>query len=129
MPLSEEEQRLLDEMERNLYKREADTVSVATGPRTVNYTRVAIGLLVVVLGIGIVLAGVATKVIVVGALGFAAAVVGLLIAFSASKPAADGESAGTSGTGASGSSGGKAKSGTSFMDRMSDEWDKRQERD
>ncbi|MGO1392640.1 DUF3040 domain-containing protein [Agrococcus casei] len=129
MPLSEEEQRLLDEMERNLYKREADTVSVSTGPRTVNYTRVAIGLLIVLVGLGIVLAGVATKLIVIGAVGFVAAVAGLVVAFSASKPAAESDAESGGKAGASGSSGGKAKTGSSFMDRMSDEWDKRQERD
>lgn len=126
MPLSDEEQRLLDEMERNLYKREADTVSVASGPRTVNYTRVALGLLLVLGGIGIAIAGVATKLIIVGVLGFAAAVAGILLAVSASKPA-DAEAADATGNPKTG--GGKATSGTSFMDRMNDEWDKRQERD
>lgn len=41
MGLSEHEQRLLDEMERNLYKHEADIVNTSAGPRTVNYTKVA----------------------------------------------------------------------------------------
>ena len=127
MPLSEEEQRLLDEMERNLYKREADTVSVASGPRTVNYTRVALGLLLLLGGIAIAIAGVATKLIIVGVLGFAAAVVGLFVAVSASKPA-DADSADPSRPSRTRDDG-PAKTGTSFMDRMNDEWDKRQERD
>lgn len=127
MPLSEEEQRLLDEMERNLYKREADTVSVASGPRTVNYTRVALGLLLAVIGVAIALAGVATKLIIVGVVGFAAIVAGLIVAASASKPAAEEQDA--SQRGSSGKPGGRTKSSTSFMDRMNDEWEKRQERD
>ena len=127
MPLSEEEQRLLDEMERNLYKREADTVSVASGPRTVNYTRVALGLLLLLGGIAIAIAGVATKLIIVGVLGFAAAVAGLFVAVSASKPA-DADASDTSRPTRT-RDGGPAKTGTSFMDRMNDEWDKRQERD
>ena len=127
MPLSEEEQRLLDEMERNLYKREADTVSVASGPRTVNYTRVALGLLLLLGGIAIAIAGVATKLIIVGVLGFAAAVAGLFVAVSASKPV-DADASDTSRPTRT-RDGGPAKTGTSFMDRMNDEWDKRQERD
>lgn len=120
MPLSEEEQRLLDEMERNLYKKEADTVSVSSGPRTVNYTRVAMGLLLAVAGLGIIIAGVALKFIIIGVAGFAAAVGGVLVMMSASKPA-DAEEAGSSKPKQQGSR-------PSFMDKMSEEWDKRQER-
>ena len=48
MGLSEHEQRLLDEMERNLYKHEADIVDTSGGPRTVDYTKVAFGVLGIV---------------------------------------------------------------------------------
>ena len=121
MPLSEEEQRLLDEMERNLYKNEADTVSVATGPRTVDYTRVALGLLVGAAGIAAIVAGVATKLMLIGVLGFAISVVGVLVMMSASKPADSGKSGGA---GRAPKSGGTP----SFMEKMSNEWDERQER-
>lgn len=119
MPLSEEEQRLLDEMERNLYKKEADTVSVSAGPRTVNYTRVAIGLLLAAAGLGVIILGVVLKFMIIGVAGFGAAVAGVLVMMSASKPAeASGEK-----PGAAKSDGGRP----SFMDKMSQEWDKRQD--
>ena len=120
MPLSEEEQRLLDEMERNLYKKEADTVSVSAGPRTVDYTRVAIGLLLAVAGLGIIIAGVAMKLIFIGVIGFAGSVAGILVMMSASKPA----DAARKDSGKPKQQGDKP----SFMDKMSQEWDKRQER-
>lgn len=120
MPLSEEEQRLLDEMERNLYKKEADTVSVSSGPRTVDYTRVAIGLLLAVVGLGIIIVGVVMKLMFIGVIGFAASVAGILVMMSASKPA----DAAKKGSGKPKRQGDKP----SFMDKMSQEWDKRQER-
>lgn len=119
MPLSEEEQRLLEEMERNLYKNEADTVSVSTGPRSVDYTRVALGLLLVAVGIAVIIAGVAFKLMLIGVLGFAASVGGVLVMMSGSKPADSGQDR---------PSGAKGDGGSSFMDRLSQEWDKRQER-
>lgn len=117
MPLSEEEQRLLDEMERNLYKNQADTVSVSTGPRLVNYTRVALGLLLVAVGLAVIVAGVALKLIILGVLGFAVSVGGVLVMMSASKPADSADAP----------AGGEKPQGSSFMDRLSQEWDKRQE--
>ena len=93
MGLSEHEQRLLDEMERNLYKHEADIVNTSAGPRTVNYTKVAVGVLGVVVGLVLVIVGVSAKLLIVGVAGFAVAVVGALWALSASKPATSEEAA------------------------------------
>lgn len=122
MPLSEQEQRLLDEMERNLYKNEADIVETSTGPRTINFSRVALGLFVLVVGIGIVVVGVAVNLPIVGVAGFGVAVVGALLALSANRPAAPAHEADTRPGAAKNE---KRPASGGLMDRLSDRWDQR----
>jgi len=43
MPLSEQEQRLLDEMERNLYRNDADFVAAVSGRGRPNYRSIVLG--------------------------------------------------------------------------------------
>ncbi len=124
MPLSNEEQRLLDEMERNLYKHEADIVQTGGGPRVVNYTRVALGLLLVVAGLALVVVGVFVQLFIVGVAGFGVAVLGALLALSSSKPVDDEGAVRAEPQGHRGAA--SAAKRTSLMDRLSDEWDKRQ---
>lgn len=124
MPLSEQEQRLLEEMERNLYKHEADIVSTAGGPRTVNYTRVALGIALVAAGLAVIVGGVAMQLLAVGLLGFVLSVGGALLALTASKPA-DPQTQLRSNSKSAPSQGGSQR--RSLMDRLSDEWDKRQQ--
>jgi len=71
MPLSENEQRLLDEMERNLYKNEADVMSTSGLVRAPNYTAIGIGVVVGLVGIVTMIIGVYADVTLVGILGFA----------------------------------------------------------
>ncbi|GEK80781.1 DUF3040 domain-containing protein [Agrococcus baldri] len=125
MGLSEHEQRLLDEMERNLYKHEADIVNTSAGPRTVNYTKVAVGVLGVVIGLVLVIVGVSAKLLIVGVAGFAVAVVGALWALSASRPATTEE---TAAKGGARSGPAPAKQSPSLMDRLAQEWDDRNQR-
>ncbi|MFT2691436.1 DUF3040 domain-containing protein [Clavibacter zhangzhiyongii] len=83
MPLSEQEQRLLEEMERSLYRNDADFVATVSGRRSrPNYTMVVVGVLVIVLGIAALAAGVITKLAIIGILGFAIMIVGALLIFS-----------------------------------------------
>lgn len=125
MPLSEQEQRLLDEMERNLYKHEADIVSTSSGPRTVNYTRVALGIALVAAGLAVVVVGVVVQIALVGVGGFGLAVAGAMVALTASKPADPSDEA--KGGASTGGAAPKARNRSSIMDRLSDEWDKRQQ--
>ncbi len=60
MPLSEHEQRLLEEMERNLYKNEADVVNTSDFRRTPNYTAIAVGVLMGLVGIATMVVGVSS---------------------------------------------------------------------
>lgn len=124
MPLSEQEQRLLDEMERNLYKHEADIVSTSSGPRTVNYTRVALGIALVAAGLAVVVVGVVVQIALIGVAGFGLAVGGAMLALTASRPAEAGEE---SGEAPKGGAAPKARSRSSLMERLNDEWDKRQQ--
>lgn len=118
MPLSEHEQRLLEEMERSLYHNDADFVA-AVGNRggRRNYRTIVIGLLIALVGIAAIISGVALRVPVVGIIGFVVMFVGVLLALS--RPRQE------SGAAADQSSPAAARPG--FMDRLNERWDKRQD--
>src|SRR5947209_16253882 len=81
MPLSEQEQRLLDEMERSLYHGDADFVAAVGRVRTgVNYSALIGGALLAIAGVGILLVGVLLHSWPVGILGFVAMFGGVLLA-------------------------------------------------
>jgi DUF3040 family protein len=115
MPLSEQEQRLLDEMERSLYHGDADFVaSVGRARGRISYGAVIGGVLLAAAGIAVLVLGVVLHSWPVGALGFVAMFGGVLIAMgvrSRSVPAAF--PAGTTGPRAG------------FMDRLSQRWERR----
>jgi hypothetical protein len=126
MPLSEQEQRLLEEMERSLYHNDADFVATVSGRRSrPNYTMVVVGVLVIVLGIAALAAGVITKLAVIGILGFAIMIVGALLIFSPRGTVAD-ASAPTAPRGPGRGTGKRPNSSSSFMDRINERWEKRQ---
>ncbi len=118
MPLSEQEQRLLDEMERGLYRNDADFVAtVGSHGSRPNYRMIVIGSLLGVLGIVGIVTGVVTQLMIIGVVGFLVMFVGVLLALRRS-PAPE----------ASAEPGGKSYARhASFMDRMNDRWDKRQD--
>ena len=85
MPLSEHEQRLLDQMERALY---AEDPKFATSLRSANGVRASrgravLGVLGVLVGLGLILAGVSSTIIALGVGGFALMLLGAVIAYSA----------------------------------------------
>ncbi|MFB8190965.1 DUF3040 domain-containing protein [Microbacterium sp. NPDC055988] len=122
MPLSEQEQRLLDEMERHLLHNDADVVSAPSGDRALSYRNLVYGALLLLAGVGGLVAGVilgGVWGIVVGVIGFAAMLAGVMIAVMPvrrSTPAEPRERT-TS----------KRQDSASFMDRMNDRWDRRQD--
>ncbi|MFP7760285.1 DUF3040 domain-containing protein [Marisediminicola sp. LYQ134] len=129
MPLSEHEQRLLEEMERNLYQNDADFVATVGAARgRTNYTLIVVGILTAVLGIGLIVTGVITQLPLVGILGFVIMFGGALLAISPGRKtgppvepsAAERERSSNRMPTAGRSSGG-------FMDRMNDRWEKRQD--
>ena len=129
MPLSEHEQRLLEEMERNLYHNDADFVATVGNHRgKPNYTLIVIGILGAVLGIGVVVFGVILRQPIIGVLGFVVMFVGALVALSPPRgsnvpqePSADERA------GASRRSGATGTNQSGFMDRINERWEKRQE--
>ena len=134
MPLSEHEQRMLEEMERNLYHNDADFVAtVGTRRGKPNYTIIVVGILLGVLGIGIIVTGVLLKQPLIGVVGFIVMFGGVLLAVSppgkSSIPqepsAAERAGASSARSGANGRSAASGGSRGGFMDRMNERWDKR----
>jgi len=126
MPLSEHEQRLLEEMERSLYSNDADFVATVSprGTRP-NYRRIALGALVALVGIIAIVTGIVIKQPLVGMIGFVVILGGALLALSSPRsgmPQSPSEFSGPR----QGSSG-KARAGGGFMDRMNERWDRRQD--
>jgi len=119
MPLSEHEQRLLDEMERSLYQSEGDdvtTVGASHGRATVG--AIVIGILVALAGVVLLLVGVGTRLPLVGVAGFAVMFGGALFAIAPplrfrildpERPRAAGAHR------------------SSFMDGLGERWDRRNE--
>jgi hypothetical protein len=128
MPLSEQEQRLLDEMERSLYHNDADFVSAVSGGRgRLNYGALVLGILVGILGLGVVIAGVVLHQPIVGLVGFVAMFGGVLLALRRTR---GGRASATPTASSTPSASGRASakpsaSGSGFMDRMSDRWERR----
>lgn len=117
MALSEREQRLLEEMERNLYQNEADVLTtLGQSRRAPNYTAIVIGVVVAVAGIGLMIAGVNADLTWLGIVGFAVLFTGVMVAVAVPGP----ELKLTPG-----SAGGKKPTG-SLMDRLNERWERRQ---
>lgn len=126
MPLSEHEQRLLEQMERALY---AEDPKFATALRQPSIRgsrgKAALGVVGVLGGMGIVIAGVSTQLVALGIVGFAIMLVGAVLAYSAfTRPAAvavaEGETPAAPRPAAA-----KPKASGGFMDRMEERWRKR----
>lgn len=120
MPLSDNEQRLLDEMERNLYKNEADVVSTSDLTRGPNYSAIVIGVLIGLVGIVTMVVGVYVSMTILGIIGFAILFAGVMVAATipskSDAPAASPRSAGSR----------PAVSKSNMMDRLNERWDRRQ---
>jgi hypothetical protein len=118
MPLSEHEQRLLDEMERSLYHNEADDVTTVGGGRArPNYTAIALGIIAGVVGIALLLVGVVSRLAIIGLVGFVVMFAGALLAIAPPRRL-------SMDRGATG-----AARKPSFMDSLNDRWDRRSDGD
>ncbi|SIT76843.1 DUF3040 domain-containing protein [Microbacterium sp. RU33B] len=122
MPLSEQEQRLLDEMERHLMHNDADVVSAPRDGRTLSYRNIVYGTVLVLLGLGGLIAGVSIPLIAVGVIGFIVMLGGVVLAVTPTR----GLSGLPTASGPSTKAPPSSTSSSSFMDRMNDRWDKRQ---
>jgi len=121
MPLSEQEQRLLDEMERHLMRNDADVVSARGGGRSLSYRNIVLGTVLVLIGLGGLIAGVSVPLVIVGVVGFVVMLGGVILAVTPTRGAG-----GATAAAAGSSRERKPKTSSSFMDRMNDRWDRRQ---
>lgn len=127
MALSEREQELLAQLEKQLNDDPA-FASTMTGPQplvapavTSSPRNLVIGALVAVVGLGVIIAGVSTKIILLGVLGFVLAAAGVYCATTAPKGAK------AAGGGASARPApSKAKGNSRFMQNLENKWDERQ---
>lgn len=131
MPLSEHEQRLLEQMERALYAEDPKFASTLRQPviRQGSRKRMILGVLVAAAGLGLLLAGVASKLAFIGVIGFVAMLGGAVLAFTGG-PSGAAEAAPATGraTPQAGQGGGNAEPG-GFMGKMEDRWRQRHEGD
>ena len=129
MPLSEHEQKMLDEMERQLFAddpRLARAFAPKKPPRR-NGRRILIGLGAVVLGLGVLVLAVSLPAVWLGVIAFLGMLAGAVYAVTApSGPSKDTGS--TDGEGRGGGSGPAAPGGDdggAFMRKMEQRWEKR----
>lgn len=121
MPLSEHEQRLLEEMERNLYQNDADFVATVAGRRgKPNYRLIVFGALLAVAGVAALVAGVIVQQPLVGVVGFGLMLGGVLMVLSPGRAASEP-------TGGSAPSGSARAPRSSWMQTMNERWERRQD--
>jgi hypothetical protein len=118
MALSEREQRLLEEMERNLYNNEADVVTTLGVSRTPNYRAIAIGSIIALAGLVTMLVGVTSDITVLGIIGFAIMFTGVMVAVAIPGKPVEGRAPSTTSKPGSGGAQG-------FMDQLNDRWERR----
>ena len=123
MPLSEQEQRLLEEMERNLYRNDADFVATVSGRRgKPNYTLITVGALLAVAGVAALVVGVIIRQPLVGVAGFGLMLGGVLMALSPGRRSVEASSVGGTAT----ASGNSSQRRSSWMDTINERWERRQ---
>jgi len=120
MPLSEQEQRLLDEMERHLMRNEADVVSAPREGQSLSYRNIVYGAVLVLLSLGGLIAGVSSGIIAIGVVSFVIMVGGVVLALTPARNGTIGRSSATAGTRKP-----APANSTTFMDRMNERWDRR----
>jgi hypothetical protein len=143
VPLSEHEQRVLEQMEHALYAEDPRFASNLKKPagQSRSRRRAGIGVALAVLGLALVVAGVTVSQIWLGGIGFGAMVLGGVLAFTPGSKNPPLSVVGSGATASGGSRGPAPKSapggkkkpaprrGGSFMQRMEERWDKRRDQD
>ena len=129
MPLSEHEQRLLEQMERALYAEDPKLATTLRGGglRGGNRSRLALGVVAVLGGLGLLLAGVASNIAALGVVGFVVLLAGGWLVMSAFRsPSKDKPAAPTSGKPTTTKNSPSAQS-DGFMNRVEDRWKRRKD--
>jgi hypothetical protein len=126
VPLSEHEQRLLEQMERALYAEDPKFASSlrSAGPRPGSRRKAAIGVLAALLGVALLVTGAATSIIAIGVLGFVVMLAGTFIVITTMRAPAESAAAPTTAPRPA-----PAARKQGFMDRVEDRFRKRREGD
>ena len=130
MPLSEHEQRLLEQMEKALYAEDPKFATSLRSTGVASRGRAVLGVLVVLVGLGILLAGMAMPLAVLGVVGFGVMLAGAVLTYFAFRSGSATPAEGTSADAppAPGSAPQPPRS-SGFMDKMEERWRKRAEGD
>ncbi len=129
MPLSDHEQRLLEQMERALYAEDpkfADSLR-KTRRASLDRKRLALGVAGVVLGLAILVGGVATSIPLVGVLGFLVTVAGAVVSYNAVTAQAPADEATAQAAASGHPSRSSSSSSEGFMDRLEERWRRRRD--
>jgi hypothetical protein len=133
VPLSEHEQRLLEQMERALYAEDPKFASSlrSAGPRPGNRRKAAIGVLTLLVGMGLLIAGPVTSIVALGVVGFVVMLVGTMLVISAmrAEPAEATAATAAAAPGSPAPKQAKAQKSGGFMDRVEERFRKRREGD
>jgi hypothetical protein len=124
MPLSEYEQRMLQQMEQQLRSDDPRLANTLADRPRPNVRRLSLGILLFLLGLGGLIGGVATSFIWLGVLGFIAMLGGVLLAITGPRGGAS-RRGGPGGVRRPGSK--VPPSGGGFMQRQEDKWNRRNE--
>lgn len=124
MPLSEYEQRVLHQMEQQLRTDDPRLASSLASENRYSLRRLALGVLLVVLGLTLLVAGVATTLVWLGVLGFVAMLGGVMLAISKPKSAAAAKADPVK-TAARPAKANARSAG--FMQRLEERWDRRRD--
>ncbi|WP_029068826.1 DUF3040 domain-containing protein [Jonesia quinghaiensis] len=126
MPLSEHEQRILEQLEKELRSEDPRLASTMSGRRGSTTTRFVIAVVALAIGLGLLIVAVMTSAIWLGVIGFAVMFLGVTYALSAPKKSGPdlrvvSDSGATKGRAAPR----KQSKQQGFMQRMEERWDKR----
>ena len=119
MPLSEHERRLLAQMEEALAADDPRLVSAMTGSSAISRNRIVLGIALVLLGIATIFGGLIAQVTLVGLAGFLIALTGSVLIYRA--VSVPGALVSATGRGSAKSPGARKK----FGDRLQDRWEQR----
>ncbi len=130
MPLSEHEQRLLEQMERALYAEDPKFASSLqnTAGRRSSRKRLILGVFVAVVGVALLIAGVAAKLPIIGVVGFIGMLLGAVLALTGGSAAGAADGVGETDPKVDRRAPAKPDTG-GFMGRLEDRWKQRREDD
>ncbi|KSU66996.1 MULTISPECIES: DUF3040 domain-containing protein [Micrococcaceae] len=120
MPLSEHEQRLLEQLEKQLHedRRFASNMKAPASAGRLSTRNIALGVLLVIVGLAGLIFGISQHIIIVGVIGFAVMFGGVLLALTKSANGKLGRPAG-------GSPKSAAKNNSQFMSSLEERWNQR----